>query len=120
MNKLSEVPAGPFAVDLDPRRDGSHQVLEPNRNTICFVSTGRHPEEAEALAELLAASYDHALLLAAITQGFAGVTMPIGIVWVRHKNGADATCPVHHDPFGCPKLTDELRTALRAACGVKP
>ena len=92
-------------------------------SAICFVSTGRHPEEAEALAELLAASYDHALLLAALADHKAVMRFK-GDTFLVVIDLGDDNCERYPglavSPFGTPVLSPELRTALRAACGVKP
>ncbi len=65
-----------------------------------------------ANTELAAHSYDHALLLWAVNNSHARVYH--GIV-NTYGNGGEITAAYETcdtNPFGCPILTDELRTAL--------
>lgn len=136
MNKLNEVTPGLYAIN--PKLSGSENhkgylLYDENLGYIADVSP-RDPDgkEGRANAKLLALSYDHALLLAAVTSGecvisiyTARLSPPRHFIHTNTRgmrvdslNQENAT-EVFVNPFGCPILTPKLRTTLRAVCGLE-
>lgn len=77
---------------------------------------------SEADADLLAASYDHALLLAALVSCKARWE-PFGSGLATEDRGEVCINGIRHatqlSAFGTPLLTASLRTALRRALGIE-
>lgn len=110
---------GPWTAEYD--EDGVW-VTGPDREApvICTVEnqdarTEGQEDETWANAQLIALAPDHQLFLAALVSGRATLTQASleearsRMVWV-HVGRKE--CHTELDPFGCPILSDELRTAL--------
>jgi len=128
MNLLSRVTRGPYVLATSNSwrrfvsRDGV-PVCEP----ITYSERDRHPDlhfknggEDGPDAQLLAASYDHAMLLAAVMSNAVGLMRITSTQIACDVTIGEKEYPIEYDPFGCPILTDELRAELERLLGVIP
>lgn len=131
MSLLRECVQGPYTMDRT--KDGYKQKLSGAGWTtfarVYVRMDGAFEDDPEgvATAKLLQSSYDHALLLAAVSSGVAKIVYSgmeadgsqSNAVDVYITNGNDGSyyrgfeTPLSE--FGVPVLNDELREALRAA-----
>lgn len=119
MNLLGKVTKGPYSVVCFGERYKRIGYIKGQDKQIGYAYSDKTKMcvgEANANAQLLAASYDHALILSAVSAG--NMRYDAGRdCWVV---GAKAEgIKLEDDPFFCPILTDELRTELERLMGVR-
>lgn len=124
MSRRTEHTPGPWSDDAS---DYPMIVNGPNADTqiICIIEDPDRPtaatsswfEQNQANARLIAAAPDHAMVLRAIARGV--------LRWETFSSGGDCgeLCfagmrySTRLDEFGCPRLTEALRSAIAKAMG---